>query len=311
MATNSPGSPIHVGDLPNAIAITPDGNTAYVANGNDGATPIDLATNTPGTPIPVGGSGSRNIAITPDGKTAYVTNSHGWVTPIAIATNTPGSPIPVGAGPFAVAITPAPHPVSTSTQLSVSPPTSAAAGTTETLTVAVTPAVAASTVQFTDGTTPIGGPVTVANGTASTTTTLTSGIHALTAVFTPTDSTKFGSSTSNTVSYVVNAPSGAKATTTTLRVFPNRAVESIPVVLLANVTPRGATGTVQFIDGATALGTPVPVTAGFAITIVTLPKGNHSLTAVFTPTDPAAYAQSTSSPVPLTVGASMGRVTLR
>ena len=60
-----------------AIAITPDGKTAYVANwtpfavGPGTVTPIATATNTAGAPITVGGA-PRAIAITPNGKTAYV-----------------------------------------------------------------------------------------------------------------------------------------------------------------------------------------------------------------------------------------------
>jgi DNA-binding beta-propeller fold protein YncE len=47
------GKPIHVGGSTcAAIAITPDGKTAYVACGN-AVTPIDLATGTPGKAIRV------------------------------------------------------------------------------------------------------------------------------------------------------------------------------------------------------------------------------------------------------------------
>jgi DNA-binding beta-propeller fold protein YncE len=50
LATRTPGKPIHVrGSTFAAIAITPDGKTAYVACGN-AVTPIDLATGTPGVP---------------------------------------------------------------------------------------------------------------------------------------------------------------------------------------------------------------------------------------------------------------------
>ena len=75
IATNTADTPITVGNDPVAIAITPDGKTAYVANDISGSvTPIDTATNTAGTPIPVGGDPVA-VAITPDGKTAYVANS--------------------------------------------------------------------------------------------------------------------------------------------------------------------------------------------------------------------------------------------
>ena len=63
-ATGTPGTPIPVGHNPYAIAITPDGKIAYVANFNGNTvTPIDLASGTPGTPIPVGVS-PYAIAIT-------------------------------------------------------------------------------------------------------------------------------------------------------------------------------------------------------------------------------------------------------
>ena len=88
-----------------AIAITPDGKTAYVANNQrDTVTPIATATNTADPPITVAWSPSA-IAITPDGKTAYVANwtpfavGPGTVTPIATATNTAGAPITVGGAP--------------------------------------------------------------------------------------------------------------------------------------------------------------------------------------------------------------------
>jgi sugar lactone lactonase YvrE len=66
----------NVGGEPDAIAITPDGATAYVVSSNSGTgrghvTPINTATNTAGPPI-MAGTGSDAIAITADGKTAYV-----------------------------------------------------------------------------------------------------------------------------------------------------------------------------------------------------------------------------------------------
>lgn len=54
-ATNAPGEPIEVGGGPWAIAITPDGKTAYVINFHSHTvTPVATATNMPGTPITVG-----------------------------------------------------------------------------------------------------------------------------------------------------------------------------------------------------------------------------------------------------------------
>jgi phosphate ABC transporter phosphate-binding protein len=186
--------------------------------------------------------------------------------------------------------------------LTTSPDSQVAAGTPVTLTATAPPGF----VQFKDGATDIGNPVSVTNNLALTITTLTPGTHFLTAAFTPADPTVVAPSTSNTVTFVVNAPTGATATNTTVKVFPKRAFDGLPLIFLANVAPFGATGTVQFMDGATALGAPVPVTTGFALLIDSLPEGTHTLTAVFTPTDPATHAPSTSSPVPLTVNPFFG-----
>src|SRR5690348_2494650 len=68
------GKAIHVGHSPCAIAITPNGRTAYVVNCDDDTlTPISLATGTPKPAINFGRTPGA-IAITPNGRTAYVTN---------------------------------------------------------------------------------------------------------------------------------------------------------------------------------------------------------------------------------------------
>ena len=106
-ATNKAGKAIKVGAGPFAIAITPDGKAAYVANiDSSTVTPIRTTTNKALKAIKVG-IGPVAIAITPDGKTAYVANeSSGTVTPINTSTNKAGGAIKVGTGPQAVAITP-------------------------------------------------------------------------------------------------------------------------------------------------------------------------------------------------------------
>jgi YVTN family beta-propeller protein len=106
-ATGTAGAPITVGTGPGYIAITPNGTTAYVTNGQSGdVTPIDITTNTAGSPIalntPVANAG--DIAITPDGSTAYVVSrSNNEVVPIDTATNTTESPISVSV-PLGIAI---------------------------------------------------------------------------------------------------------------------------------------------------------------------------------------------------------------
>ena len=64
-ATDTPGAPIEVGRGPWAFAITPDGQTAYVANRDSGTvTPIRIAKGTASAPIPAG-THPYAIAITP------------------------------------------------------------------------------------------------------------------------------------------------------------------------------------------------------------------------------------------------------
>lgn len=78
--------------VPVAVAVTPNGQTAYVVNqGSDTVTPITVATLALGTPIPAGPSPTA-LAIAPNGDMAYVadggSNSAGGVTPINLVTQT-------------------------------------------------------------------------------------------------------------------------------------------------------------------------------------------------------------------------------
>jgi hypothetical protein len=125
----------------------------------------------------------------------------------------------------------------------------------------------------------------------------------LTAVFIPTETSAVSGSVSEAMPVVVSPPAGAKATKTTFLVVPSgTVVQSTPVILVAQVTPVDAAGTVQFMDGDTALGSPRPVFAGFALTVTSkLAPGAHALTAVYTPAAQAAFELSVPPPVSLTV----------
>ena len=86
---------------PLAIAIAPDGATAYVANSiSSTVTPIDLATDVLGKPISLSGKpGGDAIAISSNGAAAYVANQpSSTVTPIDLSTNTAEKPIKIGSG---------------------------------------------------------------------------------------------------------------------------------------------------------------------------------------------------------------------
>lgn len=197
----------------------------------------------------------------------------------------------------------------TSTTLATSPPSPIAPNVPLTLTATVNPVTAAGTVQFKDGTTTLGNPVIVSNGTASgTTATLTVGSHPLNAVFAPANPAAFSPSTSPAVMFVVAAPAGATTTSTALAASPPSPVaQGTPVVLTAAVTPLTATGVLQFKDGAANLGNPVTVTNGIASgSTSTLAGGSHQLTAMFIPSNPAAFTPSTSSPLTFAITAAAG-----
>jgi YVTN family beta-propeller protein len=69
---------VAVGSGPEAVAVSPDGRRAYVANmGSDSVSVIDTrAAATIGTPIAVGDE-PDGVAVSPDGTRAYVTNRSG------------------------------------------------------------------------------------------------------------------------------------------------------------------------------------------------------------------------------------------
>jgi YVTN family beta-propeller protein len=112
LRTGRLGRRIHVRRDPEAMAITPDGRTLYVASDASGTvTPIRTATWTALRPIRVGKQPGA-IAVTPDGKTAYVkSETTDVVTPIRTATNTALRPVRIGnpgsyPDPEAIAIPP-------------------------------------------------------------------------------------------------------------------------------------------------------------------------------------------------------------
>jgi YVTN family beta-propeller protein len=99
--------PLHVGNDPYGITVTPDGSKVYVtdfkANNVYG---IGIASNTVSSPIKVG-STPVGVAVTPDGKKLYVANSaDNSVSVIDTATNTVTKKITGLTKPYGVAISP-------------------------------------------------------------------------------------------------------------------------------------------------------------------------------------------------------------
>jgi hypothetical protein len=106
--------------------------------------------------------------------------------------------------------------------------------------------------------------------------------------------------TAGTWSEVYPAASSAVSTSTALAASPvGQQTGGSPVTLTATLTPSTAVGTVQFKDGTTNLGSPVALSSGSAQLVTSaLAAGTHSLTAVFSPTDPGAFAASASTALP-------------
>jgi DNA-binding beta-propeller fold protein YncE len=109
VATNTLERVIRVGRgaFPDAIAITPNGRTAYVTLASDDEVlPISTAASKPGRAVKVGVFPDA-IVITPNGRTAYVGNDGSdTVTPISTAVGKPARAVRVGVSPGVIGITP-------------------------------------------------------------------------------------------------------------------------------------------------------------------------------------------------------------
>jgi YVTN family beta-propeller protein len=114
-ATNTVIKTVPVSRNAIAVALAPDGKTAYVAlnldspDGTGSVIPVSTSTYRVGTPIKVASILPASMLITPNGKTLYVGDwDSGTVSPICTATNTALRPIRTGANPFWVtmAVTP-------------------------------------------------------------------------------------------------------------------------------------------------------------------------------------------------------------
>ncbi|MGC9292306.1 MAG: Ig-like domain repeat protein, partial [Acidobacteriaceae bacterium] len=190
---------------------------------------------------------------------------------------------------------------STSTIL-VASPTSAVYGTSVTLTATVSSSggTPTGTVNFYDGATLLGTGTLNSSGVATlTVTALPVGSDNLTASYVANGS--FAASTSSATVVTINS---VETTTTSLSASPTNSTYGATVTLAATVSGSGGTptGTVNFYDGATLLGTGVLNSSGVAtISTTTLPVGSNSVTASYAAN--GSFAASTSSAVTVTVTA--------
>ena len=149
-----------------------------------------------------------------------------------------------------------------------------------TFTATVTGATPTGTVQFKDGAANLGSPAALSGGVATlATSALTAGLHVITAVYG--GDVNNATSTSPGVNQVVN-PAPAGATTTALVSSHNPSTLGQAVTFTATVNGATPTGTVEFFDGTSSLGTAA-VGGGSMATLTTsaLTPGTHPITAVY------------------------------
>ena len=160
-------------------------------------------------------------------------------------------------------------------------PNPAITGATVTLKLTTRPATGTVTgaVVFLDGSVQIGSANLNGGAATLTTSTLSAGTHMLSVQYAG-DALNMANS-SNVVSEVINLA----GTLTTIATSNADVIVGTSITLSSTVTTTNGTlpvtGTVQFMDGATSLGTGT-ITAGKAsITLSTLPPGSHNITAVY------------------------------
>jgi hypothetical protein len=184
-------------------------------------------------------------------------------------------------------------PLVTSTSLQAS--TSATAiGDSVTLTANLTPATVTGTVTFYNGSTAIGTANVNAGVAALNTTFAASGKITLKAIFA--GNTSWETSTSNQVPLFVT---GITPDTVLLQAVPSSLVIGDFATLTASVSPAGATGTVVFYDGASAIGNCTIVGGMCTNVSYFMAAGSQSLTAVYS--GDTTYISGTSNPVTLQV----------
>jgi hypothetical protein len=148
--------------------------------------------------------------------------------------------------------------------------------------VAPQAAAPAGTVQFYDGATALGGPVTLdGNGQAQLTIgSLSRATHTITAVYSGTPA--YAASTSSVVSQVVSKSTSSISVNqgNGVTVFGETATFTVTVSAAGNGSGT-PTGTVRFLDGVTTLGTQTLVNGQATLNLSNLPVGTRTITALF------------------------------
>jgi len=180
------------------------------------------------------------------------------------------------------------NPKATTTTTVTSSPNPSNSGSNVTFSAAVSPATATGAIQFLDGTTVLT-TATIASGAASfSTSTLAAGKHTITAVYSGDALNLTSTSTALTQTVLT-------LTTVSLTSTQNPSPVGGAFSFLVTVSPTSATGTVQFLDGTTVIGTGTLSGGATSLNISTLTQGTHTMTAVYG--GDANDAASTSAPL--------------
>ncbi len=287
-----------------AFIVTISGGSFPDVTNVNGYAPLSSVGATPGgtSPISVSLAGSLD-AIRADAGLASLAPGAYTVSFVCLS-NDPLNPAPVKSFPGTINITSAMTATSAgayafqsaATAATVSlaaSPASVTAGGSSTVTATITPANAAGSVQFSIGGVAQGAPVAVSGGTASKQFTNLTASTTVTAKFTSSntsialDSTVDGSTTISV---------GKVATSVALVASPNPAFASSNVSLTATVSPSRVAGSVVFSGFPGGPSAPVAVVNGVAsLPVGQLAAGSYSLSAAFTPANPAVADPSTGS----------------
>ncbi len=268
-------TPVGAPEAPTSVVATPGSGRALISwdvPANDGGSPITEFT----------------VSSSPGGGSCTTTGTS--CTILGLALHTPYT-FTVRAT-NAIGDSPESSPVmltlkeATSTALSVSA-NPIDAGDSVTLTAEVTDASATGTVEFFDGSTSLGTATVTAGVAELNTDALPSGSRNITATYSG-DGT-YDPSTSPVVSVLVRTVTSVEVTAST-----ETPAEGDEVTFTATVTGDNPTGTVEFFNGTTSLGTATIVDGEATITVDSLTLGTHAITAEFS--GDSSNVGSTSSP---------------
>jgi hypothetical protein len=292
---------------PRPVIIENDGNAPLAFSALQAViyTALDPATTTCQVSQPLASGASCTLGV----EAAPTTTGNYLIGTVAVESNAadkPSSLCSVGAPPGQQPPPPAPASICVySVALAVDPtlavltsnPNPAAFGTAVTFRASVTTSGTtppSGTVSFLDGSVPIGTATVNASGVAAfSTTSLTAGLHSITAIYS-------GDEQNATATSAVLIENVEQATTTTMVASPNPSTSETSVTFTATVAgPSGSnfmpSGTVAFYDGTLALGAGSMSATGVAtFSISSLSSGTHNITAGYSGDTKSFASQSTA-----------------